>query len=162
MTVAQPTTPASYFHLLRWQVHSPLTRPMVVFTPKSLLRAKVSTSLTRDFTEGTFRPGPDDLVVTLRLLPGATWIADYYPVETLHEVPATEGGGVVVTLRTADTAWLRRLVWRTGGRAVVTGPQDVVTEVRTGADAALGAYAAVPPTAAPGAATPGPRVAGEG
>jgi 2-oxoglutarate dehydrogenase E1 component len=60
MTVAQPTTPASYFHLLRWQVHSPLTRPMVVFTPKSLLRAKVSTSLTRDFTEGYFRAVLDD------------------------------------------------------------------------------------------------------
>jgi 2-oxoglutarate dehydrogenase E1 component len=60
MTVAQPTTPASYFHLLRWQVLSPLTRPMVVFTPKSLLRAKVSTSLTRDFTEGFFRALLDD------------------------------------------------------------------------------------------------------
>jgi 2-oxoglutarate dehydrogenase E1 component len=64
MTVAQPTTPASYFHLLRWQVHSPLTRPMVVFTPKSLLRAKVSTSLTRDFTEGHFRAVLDDRAVT--------------------------------------------------------------------------------------------------
>ncbi|MCU0283872.1 MAG: hypothetical protein MUD13_08235 [Candidatus Nanopelagicales bacterium] len=64
MTVAQPTTPASYFHLLRWQVHSPLTRPMVVFTPKSLLRAKVSTSLTRDFTEGTFRPVLDDRAIS--------------------------------------------------------------------------------------------------
>ena len=60
MTVAQPSTPSSYFHLLRWQVHSPLTRPMVVFTPKSLLRAKVSTSLTRDFTEGYFRAVLDD------------------------------------------------------------------------------------------------------
>ncbi len=41
MTVAQPSTPATYFHLLRWQVHSHLTRPMIVFTPKSLLRAEV-------------------------------------------------------------------------------------------------------------------------
>ncbi|HSO05314.1 MAG TPA: multifunctional oxoglutarate decarboxylase/oxoglutarate dehydrogenase thiamine pyrophosphate-binding subunit/dihydrolipoyllysine-residue succinyltransferase subunit, partial [Candidatus Limnocylindrales bacterium] len=64
MTVAQPTTPASYFHLLRWQVHSRLTRPMVVFTPKSLLRAKVSTSLTRDFTEGYFRAVLDDRGIT--------------------------------------------------------------------------------------------------
>jgi 2-oxoglutarate decarboxylase len=64
MTVAQPTTPASYFHLLRWQVHSALTRPMVVFTPKSLLRAKVSTSLTRDFTEGYFRAVLDDRGIT--------------------------------------------------------------------------------------------------
>ncbi len=63
MTVAQPSTPASYFHLLRWQVHSTLTRPMVVFTPKSLLRSKVSTSLTRDFTEGYFRAVLDDRAV---------------------------------------------------------------------------------------------------
>jgi 2-oxoglutarate dehydrogenase E1 component len=55
MTVAMPTTPASYFHLLRWQVHSKLTRPLVVFTPKSLLRAKSATSATSDFTSGHFR-----------------------------------------------------------------------------------------------------------
>jgi 2-oxoglutarate dehydrogenase E1 component len=64
MTVAQPTTPASYCHLLRWHVLSPLTRPMVVFTPKSLLRAKVSTSLTSDFTEGHFRALLDDRAIS--------------------------------------------------------------------------------------------------
>jgi 2-oxoglutarate decarboxylase len=45
-------------------VHSRLTRPMVVFTPKSLLRAKVSTSLTKDFTEGYFRAVLDDRGIT--------------------------------------------------------------------------------------------------
>ncbi len=64
LTVAQPSTPASYFHLLRWQVLSPLTRPLVVFTPKSLLRSKASTSLTSDFTEGYFRPVLDDRAIT--------------------------------------------------------------------------------------------------
>ena len=54
ITVAMPTTPASFFHLLRWQVHSPLDRPLVVFTPKSLLRAKFATSKVSDFTSGTF------------------------------------------------------------------------------------------------------------
>lgn len=95
----------------------------------------------RDLSEGTFRPGPDDLVVTLRLLPGAVWIADYYPMDSTREVPVDDGGGLLVTLRTADTAWLRRLVWRTGGRAVVTDPAEVVAEVARGADAALTAYA---------------------
>jgi proteasome accessory factor C len=100
----------------------------------------------RDLSDGTFRPGPDDLVVTLRLLPGSTWIADYYAVETTQEVPSADGGGLLVTLRTADTAWLRRLVWRTGGGAVVTAPPEVVAEVAQGADAALAAYASsVPP-----------------
>ena len=55
ITVAMPTTPASFFHLLRWQVKSTLTRPLVVFTPKSLLRAKYATSKVSDFTEGTFK-----------------------------------------------------------------------------------------------------------
>ena len=55
ITVAMPTTPASFFHLLRWQVKSPLNRPLVVFTPKSLLRAKYATSAVKDFTDGTFK-----------------------------------------------------------------------------------------------------------
>jgi 2-oxoglutarate dehydrogenase E1 component len=55
ITVAMPTTPASFFHLLRWQVKSQLTRPLVVMTPKSLLRAKFATSKVSDFTDGTFR-----------------------------------------------------------------------------------------------------------
>lgn len=55
MTVAMPSTPASYFHLLRWQMHSPVTRPLVVFNPKSLLRSKAAASKTAEFTSGTFR-----------------------------------------------------------------------------------------------------------
>jgi len=56
MTVAMPSTPASYFHLLRWQVFSRLTRPLIIFTPKSLLRAKHAVSSKADFTSGTFQP----------------------------------------------------------------------------------------------------------
>ncbi|CAM4046234.1 multifunctional oxoglutarate decarboxylase/oxoglutarate dehydrogenase thiamine pyrophosphate-binding subunit/dihydrolipoyllysine-residue succinyltransferase subunit [Nocardiopsis rhodophaea] len=57
MTVAMPTTPANYFHLLRWQVKSPYRRPMVVFTPKSMLRNKAATSAVADFTgETSFQP----------------------------------------------------------------------------------------------------------
>jgi len=54
MSVAMPSTPASYFHLLRWQAKSELRRPLIIFTPKSLLRAKFATSKTADFTQGTF------------------------------------------------------------------------------------------------------------
>lgn len=64
MSVAIPSTPASYFHLLRWQVHSQLSRPLVIFTPKSLLRSKNSVSSTKDFTEGFFRPFLPDPKVT--------------------------------------------------------------------------------------------------
>ncbi len=56
MTVAQPTTPANYFHLLRWQALSPREKPLIVFTPKSMLRLKAATSATADFTSGCFQP----------------------------------------------------------------------------------------------------------
>ena len=44
MTVAMPTLPSNYFHLLRWQVHNPHHKPLVVFTPKSMLRLKAAAS----------------------------------------------------------------------------------------------------------------------
>jgi multifunctional 2-oxoglutarate metabolism enzyme len=56
MTVAVPTTPANYFHLLRWQVLSPRIKPLIVATPKSALRLKAATSPVADFTVGSFRP----------------------------------------------------------------------------------------------------------
>ncbi|MFD0773858.1 multifunctional oxoglutarate decarboxylase/oxoglutarate dehydrogenase thiamine pyrophosphate-binding subunit/dihydrolipoyllysine-residue succinyltransferase subunit [Streptomonospora algeriensis] len=56
MTVALPTTPANYFHLLRWQVKSQYRRPLVVFTTKAMLRMKAATSPIADFTSGAFQP----------------------------------------------------------------------------------------------------------
>ncbi|MBK5216169.1 MAG: multifunctional oxoglutarate decarboxylase/oxoglutarate dehydrogenase thiamine pyrophosphate-binding subunit/dihydrolipoyllysine-residue succinyltransferase subunit, partial [Propionibacteriales bacterium] len=56
MTIAQPSTPASYFHLLRKQNHGSAHRPLIVFTPKSMLRSKAAASQPEDFTSGTFRP----------------------------------------------------------------------------------------------------------
>ncbi len=63
MTVAMPSTPASYFHLLRWQAIAPHHKPLVVFTPKSMLRLKAAASRREDFTSGTFRPVIDDHAV---------------------------------------------------------------------------------------------------
>src|SRR3954465_6812416 len=54
--VAQPSTPASYFHLLRRHSLSEEHRPLIVFTPKSMLKRKEAASQPGDFTEGTFRP----------------------------------------------------------------------------------------------------------
>ena len=63
MTVAQPSTPASYFHLLRWHAKNPTRRPMVVFTPKSMLRLRAAASKLQDFTTGQFQKLiPDDTV----------------------------------------------------------------------------------------------------
>ncbi|MFF4753401.1 multifunctional oxoglutarate decarboxylase/oxoglutarate dehydrogenase thiamine pyrophosphate-binding subunit/dihydrolipoyllysine-residue succinyltransferase subunit [Streptomyces sp. NPDC002514] len=56
MTVAMPTLPSNYFHLLRWQVHNPDHKPLVVFTPKSMLRLKAAAAKAEEFTSGEFRP----------------------------------------------------------------------------------------------------------
>ncbi|MCV7372724.1 multifunctional oxoglutarate decarboxylase/oxoglutarate dehydrogenase thiamine pyrophosphate-binding subunit/dihydrolipoyllysine-residue succinyltransferase subunit [Mycolicibacterium arabiense] len=55
MTVAMPSTPANYFHLLRRHGMDGIHRPLIVFTPKSMLRNKAVVSDIRDFTEQKFR-----------------------------------------------------------------------------------------------------------
>ncbi|WP_299051435.1 multifunctional oxoglutarate decarboxylase/oxoglutarate dehydrogenase thiamine pyrophosphate-binding subunit/dihydrolipoyllysine-residue succinyltransferase subunit [uncultured Nocardioides sp.] len=54
--VAQPSSSASYFHLLRRHAFSGHHRPLVVFTPKQLLRRKEAASQPDEFTSGTFQP----------------------------------------------------------------------------------------------------------
>ncbi|KYH45853.1 alpha-ketoglutarate decarboxylase [Branchiibius sp. NY16-3462-2] len=56
MTIAHPSTPASYFHLLRRQAYARPRKPLIVFTPKQLLRLKAATSNPEDFTKGRFNP----------------------------------------------------------------------------------------------------------
>ncbi|MDL4771918.1 MULTISPECIES: multifunctional oxoglutarate decarboxylase/oxoglutarate dehydrogenase thiamine pyrophosphate-binding subunit/dihydrolipoyllysine-residue succinyltransferase subunit [Thermomonosporaceae] len=56
MTVVYPTTSANYFHLLRWQVLSGRNKPLIVFTPKYLLRLKAATSTVEQITQGQFQP----------------------------------------------------------------------------------------------------------
>ncbi|MHB1511221.1 MAG: multifunctional oxoglutarate decarboxylase/oxoglutarate dehydrogenase thiamine pyrophosphate-binding subunit/dihydrolipoyllysine-residue succinyltransferase subunit [Acidimicrobiales bacterium] len=60
MTVAQPTTAAQYFHLLRAQVLRNTRRPLVVMTPKWLLRARQSRSEIELLIDGHFEPVLDD------------------------------------------------------------------------------------------------------
>ena len=56
MRVAQPSTPANYFHLLREQAYVRPRRPLIVFTPKQLLRLKAAASPVEEFTSGSFEP----------------------------------------------------------------------------------------------------------
>ncbi|WP_377273060.1 multifunctional oxoglutarate decarboxylase/oxoglutarate dehydrogenase thiamine pyrophosphate-binding subunit/dihydrolipoyllysine-residue succinyltransferase subunit [Peterkaempfera sp. SMS 1(5)a] len=56
VTVANPSLPSNYFHLLRAQGLDTRRRPLVVFTPKSMLRLKTATSGLEEFSEGAFRP----------------------------------------------------------------------------------------------------------
>lgn len=91
----------------------------------------------RNLDEGVFQARPDDLTVTLELAESASWVADYYP-HVRYDPP-------LLTLQTADTSWLRRLLWRLGGSALARQPAWLAEEVAAGADAALDAYAAWPP-----------------
>jgi 2-oxoglutarate dehydrogenase E1 component len=61
MIVAQPSTPASYFHLLRRQAYNKPRKPLIVFTPKSMLRLKAAVSPIEEFTNGEFRPVISDI-----------------------------------------------------------------------------------------------------
>ncbi|MCH2108010.1 MAG: 2-oxoglutarate dehydrogenase E1 component [Polyangiaceae bacterium] len=61
MQIVQPTTAANYFHMLRRQVLSSWRKPLVVFTPKSLLRLPAATSALSELTDGEFqRVIPDE------------------------------------------------------------------------------------------------------
>ncbi|MDZ5620844.1 multifunctional oxoglutarate decarboxylase/oxoglutarate dehydrogenase thiamine pyrophosphate-binding subunit/dihydrolipoyllysine-residue succinyltransferase subunit [Nocardioides sp. HM23] len=80
MVVAQPSTPASHFHLLRMHSLGDEHKPLIIFTPKSMLKRKEAASQPADFTSGSFRPviGDDkvepDKVNTVLLVSGRlTW-----------------------------------------------------------------------------------------
>ena len=63
MTIAMPSTPASYFHFLRWQAKAPHHKPLIVFTPKSMLRLKAAASAKEDFTDSQLQPVIGDKTV---------------------------------------------------------------------------------------------------
>ncbi len=60
MQVCAPTTSAQYFHALRRQIHRPFRKPLVLMTPKSLLRFEPSASLIEEFMEGGMQLVIDD------------------------------------------------------------------------------------------------------
>lgn len=91
----------------------------------------------RDLEQGLFQPGPQDQLVTLALRPGAHWVADYYPYES---VEAVEDDVLVVRLRTPDLGWVRRLALRLGPAAQVVEPGVLAEQVRADARTALAAY----------------------
>lgn len=61
MVVCQPSTPANYFHLLRSHTNSGRQKPLIVFTPKQLLRLRAAQSAPADFTSGSFQKIIDEV-----------------------------------------------------------------------------------------------------
>ncbi len=90
----------------------------------------------RDISGGLFMPSAHDVEVRLRLLPWARWVADYYPCQSVVE----DGDELLVTLRSSETTWVRRLVAGLGGAAQVLDPPALADEIVRDARAALAAY----------------------
>jgi 2-oxoglutarate dehydrogenase E1 component len=68
MSIAYPSTPAQYFHILRRQARRDPRRPLVLMQPKSLLRLQQASSTLRDLSEGAFQAVIDDPTVKDRAL----------------------------------------------------------------------------------------------
>ena len=64
MQVGNLTTPAQYFHLLRRQIKAPFRKPLILMTPKSLLRHPTAVSALKDLSQGQFSPVIDDADAT--------------------------------------------------------------------------------------------------
>ena len=64
MTIARPSTPASHFHLLRRQAYARPRKPLIVFTPKAMLRLRDAVSPVESFTSGRFETVLDDDRIT--------------------------------------------------------------------------------------------------
>jgi 2-oxoglutarate dehydrogenase E1 component len=62
LQVCNPTTPAQYFHLLRRQVRRPFRKPLIIMTPKSLLRHRMAVSEIKELTDGSFLEVLEDAV----------------------------------------------------------------------------------------------------
>jgi 2-oxoglutarate dehydrogenase E1 component len=95
--VAYPTTPAQYFHLLRRQVKRAFRKPLVVMTPKSLLRLPAATSPVGEFASGRFHEVLDDstasadIVTRVLLCTGKV----YYDLARKRDELKTQAVGIV-------------------------------------------------------------------
>ncbi len=127
LQVCNLTTPAQLFHALRRQLHRPFRKPLVIMSPKSLLRHKLAVSPVSELTDGTFQSVLDDtladpaLVRRIRLTAGkfhytmreareARGLTDIALVrlEQLYPFPASELAAIFAAYPHArDVAWVQ-------------------------------------------------------
>lgn len=126
MIVTRPSTPANYFHLLRRQAYQRPRKPLVVFSPKSMLRLRGATSSVEDFTTGGFQPVIDDAqaeaakVTRVILTSGKVYYdlrgaLDKQPdpriaivrVEQYYPMPAMELGRILSNYPGAELVWVQ-------------------------------------------------------
>jgi 2-oxoglutarate dehydrogenase E1 component len=143
MAVCNPTTPAQYFHLLRRQVHRNHRKPLIVMTPKSLLRAPEAVSRTDDLSSGAFQAVLDDPQFAaggrdpqrarrLLLCSGKVYyaLADVRDdsafddvaiarVEQLHPFPFDALSSLLRRYPTDDVVWVQEEPWNMGAWSFV-------------------------------------------
>jgi proteasome accessory factor C len=90
-----------------------------------------------DVDAGLFRPSEADIRAEIELAPGARWVVEYYPCESVTELGE---GRLRAVIRTPDTALIRRLALRLGEDARIISPPSLAAEVRTAAAEALSLY----------------------
>ena len=103
LQVACPTTPAQYFHLLRRQIHRNFRKPLVLMTPKSLLRHKQCVSKLEEFSSGAFRRVIDDAKVADPAAVGRVVLCTgkiYYDLAAARS--EGKGGGEVAVVRVEE------------------------------------------------------------
>lgn len=93
----------------------------------------------RDLALGLYQPSPEHTAVTLRLSGAARWVADYFPCD---EVVERGDGDLEVTLRVAETTWVRQLALGAGVDGTILRPAWLAEQVRAEARRALSAYGA--------------------
>jgi 2-oxoglutarate decarboxylase len=97
MTVSMPSTPANYFHLLRRHALDGVQRPLIVFTPKSMLRNKAAVSAVSDFTgESRFQTIIDDATTDPASVKKVLFVSGKFYYELLAERDKRGAGDVAI------------------------------------------------------------------
>jgi len=96
MQIANCTTPANFFHLLRRQMHRDFRKPLVVFTPKSLLRHPKCVSTVADLTKGGFQEVIDDATANAKSTRRVVFCSGKVYYDLLERQEADKESGVAV------------------------------------------------------------------
>ncbi|HEY8404010.1 MAG TPA: 2-oxoglutarate dehydrogenase E1 component [Flavobacteriales bacterium] len=99
MQVCNCTTPANYFHLLRRQVHTEYRKPLIVFTPKKLLRYPKAISSFNDMAKGRFQEVLDDTTVNKKDVKTLVFCTGKVYYEILEAKEKSQSGQDIAVIR---------------------------------------------------------------
>jgi len=99
MQVCNCTTPANFYHMLRRQVHAPYRKPLIVFTPKKLLRYPKATSSINDLAGGKFQEVMDDFMVNKKEVDTIAFCSGKVYYEILEKKEELNAGENIAAIR---------------------------------------------------------------